>query len=128
MHSTDYEILVVSDGVNSFELCENCADGEEYQEFHKTPIFADSEMDRNPSCDQCGYTSFVFNPTSDCIDNWIAELRYFVTGNDQRRDQFDREFLDQVAHRIPFDEGGGWVISELYVETRNNEKSLLRVQ
>lgn len=112
--SYSYEIVVLSDGTNSWECCENCVallggdptqskttiKTEEAQEtqVEVSPIFADTEMDREPFCDSCGYTSYIFSPTADCIDNWVALFESYLT--EAPRTKHNLEYLDSVADRM----------------------------
>lgn len=105
--SWSYEILVVSDGDDSWELCENCItdlggdhtlertyimDGDNQGEVYLYPVFASSEMDRNPSCDRCGKWSMIFSPTAECMNAWHEMMEEYVidrSGNEN--------YLDDVA-------------------------------
>lgn len=132
--SWSYEIVVVSDGTNSHEECEDCLIKAGYDpskaedkglSFH--PIFADTEMDRNPSCDNCHYTSFIFSPTAECIEDWVEQLEsYLREPRLEDRARRNTDYLDQVAERMSYmhldpEENK---VGELYRELRENEEKL----
>lgn len=131
--SWSYEILVVSDGVDSWEECEDCilesgGDPEEastymelpsgYTLVELVPITADTELDRNPRCEKCGYVSFIFSPTAECIDEWNNQLLDYV-----RNGRGDKEYLDRVAEQMPWVNGDDLdeMTVEMYREHRQNE-------
>lgn len=123
--SWSYEIVVVGDGVDSWELCEDCAkeDGFEPDSDAVTPIFADTEMDRNPHCDNCHYTSFIFSPTAECVNNWTEMLyEYCLTR------WGDTDFLDRVSEQMYFvtDDPLDLATMELYDQVRVIPKWLER--
>jgi hypothetical protein len=104
-----YEILVVSDGVDSIEMCEDCItnaggdhtksetylmNGDDQGVRYLQPIFAGTEMDRAPSCDQCGRWSMIFSPTAECMNDWHEDIEEYLVNLDR---QFNTDYLDDVA-------------------------------
>lgn len=109
--SWSYEILVISDGVDSSELCEDCVVAlggdptlsETYLmsgndnfngDYQLQPIFVSTEMDREPTCDRCGNISFIFSPTSECMNEWHDMMEAYLT---DRHRVFNTDYLDDVA-------------------------------
>lgn len=91
--SFSYEILIDEDGE---EVCENCLKGWDIDPESETltPIFASTEMDRNPTCSECGYVSFIFSPTNECMNEWVRQISdYLVTGKGSR------DYLDRVSEQ-----------------------------
>lgn len=136
--SWSYEILVVSDGTDSIEVCENCIrnaggeptvettyimHGDDQGERYLTPIFASTEMDRNPICDWCGYTSFIFSPTAECMDAWHEQIEAYIV---ERRypERYMTDYLDRVADNAKWLHGYSEAEErtfELYRLIRKNE-------
>lgn len=99
------------------ELCVDCADEQGLADDESsTPIFADSEIDRNPVCDQCGYTSFCFSPTAECVNDWVEMLYDWCLTR-----HGNTEFLDRVQREIFFvsDDEVDNATAELYRVTRS---------
>jgi hypothetical protein len=122
--SWSYEILIGGDGVDSWEICEDCIrkQGEDPDDEKYTPVFADSEWDRNPRCDECGYVTFIFSPTGECIDDWTESLREYIVQSDLEREKRNRDYLDRVA------ENANWlgdetinVVASIYRDVRKRE-------
>lgn len=96
-----YEILLDQDGM---EICEDCiyddGKGPESDEFQ--PIFLSNEMDRNPTCDNCGKYSFVFMPTDDCVKSWKEMVAGYTEGRGG-----NYMFLHEVATHLDLIDGVG---------------------